>query len=246
VPFYLRKRLDRFGKVRSCSLRASLVLSHLLVREQFFEFDYRLREENLMVSQDDGNDLKKVFREARSYAQQHLPELSRQIVHWKQTGLLPEVSGSVSMRKLADMLKVVDLHGSMQMAENMVKDAALETLARPLMAQSPDDAQEPSHRAVDDEAIEYARTHLAELSQQLMHWMDTGDLPNTNEGPSLSELGDILAKNDQSIAKEISFGTRARKKLFYAEVLVRRTALEAAAGNAQPVAVMVHARMKNR
>jgi len=199
-----------------------------------------------MSSSDDRSDLKKVLQDARSYVQQYLPELSRQIVHWKQTGLLPEVSGSVSMRKLADMLKAVDLHGAMEMAENLVKDAALETLARSLITQAPEDAQEPSHRAVDDEAMEYARTHLAELSQQLMHWMDTGDLPNVHEGPSLSELGDILAKKDQSIAKENSFGARARKKLFYAEVLVRRTALEAAAGNAQPVAVMVHARMKNR
>lgn len=196
-----------------------------------------------MSSSDDRSDLKTVLRDARLYARHNLHELSRQILHWKQTGLLPEVSGSVSMRKLADMLKVVDPDGAMQMAENLVKDAALEVLAQPLITQTPDDAQEPSKRAVEDEAVEYARTHLAELSQQLMHWMDTGDLPNVHEGPSLSELGDILAKKDQFSTKELSFGTRARKKLFYAEVLVRRTALEAAAGNAQPVAVMVHARL---
>ena len=204
-----------------------------------------------MSSLDDENDLKKVFREARSYAQQHLPELSRQIVHWKQTGLLPEVSGAVSMRKLADMLKVVDLHGSMQMAENMVKDAALETLARPLMAHAPDDAQEVSQAASEDEAMEYVRTHLAELSQQLMHWMDTGDLPNVNDGPSLSELGDLLAKKDPprplmeaASAKDISSAPHARRKnLFYAEVLVRRAALEAASGKAQSAAEIIHPRM---
>lgn len=91
-----------------------------------------------MSSSDGESDLKRALREARSYARQHVSELSRQILDWKATGLLPEVSGPVSMRELAKMLKVVDLHGAMQMAEDFVKDAALEMVAIEAIAE--DDA----------------------------------------------------------------------------------------------------------
>ena len=69
---------------------------------------------------------------AKAYVAEHLPELARDIVEWRQTSILREDS---RVRLLAAMFEPIMHHGRLQLAESLVSSAALAFAARPIDSQ---------------------------------------------------------------------------------------------------------------
>jgi hypothetical protein len=64
--------------------------------------------------------------QAKAYVAEHLPELARDIVEWRQTSLLRDDS---RVRLLAAMFEPIMDHGRLQLAESLVSSAALQEVA---------------------------------------------------------------------------------------------------------------------
>lgn len=66
-----------------------------------------------------------IYPAARAYARENAQVCAQEIVSWRNTA---EYKGH-ALRELADILKPLDQHHSMQMAEDLVIEVALEKLA---------------------------------------------------------------------------------------------------------------------
>lgn len=94
-------------------------------------------------------DAKKTQRQARAYAREHLAECASELLAWRTTGLLAD--GRV--RELAAMLRALDTHEHLQLAEGEIVRAALERVAVPPTAVAGDAAPPPLaalHAALGD------------------------------------------------------------------------------------------------
>lgn len=67
-----------------------------------------------------------VMAQGEAYAKENLVDLVREIVSWKETGILEGTKDGSKVRTLGNILNVINLGRGLSLAENMVKDFALE------------------------------------------------------------------------------------------------------------------------
>jgi hypothetical protein len=67
-----------------------------------------------------------VMAQGEAYAKENLVDLVREIVSWKETGILEGTKDGSKVRTLGNILNVINLGRGLSLAKNMVKDFALE------------------------------------------------------------------------------------------------------------------------